>query len=162
MIVFFNTKINYIIINSKTTSLYLHTDQIFKLVKILKNNFIINFFLKYIHLNFQPKALNFIQKIIKSWTYFFFNKYIVVGKGFKLKKKKKLIIMNFNTSHNFLFFQKLLIFQKFNKKKILLISQSSNITKIKQKINFLYIKNIFLKKNIKLSRSFVLFKKKKQ
>jgi hypothetical protein len=85
MIVFFNTKINYIIIENKNPFIYIYIEQVFKLVKILKNNFILNFFLKYIYLNIYYKALNFIQKIIKSWTSFFFNKYIIIGKGFKLK-----------------------------------------------------------------------------
>jgi hypothetical protein len=88
MVVFFNTKINYIIIDNKTLFIYIYINQVFKLIRVLKNNFILNYFLKYIYLQTSQKALNFIQKIIKSWTSFFFNKYIISGKGFKLKKKK--------------------------------------------------------------------------
>lgn len=163
MIIFFNSKINFIIIlNNLYTYIYIYIYIKYNFLKILKNYIIINSYLKYICINKKIKSLIFFQKIIKSWTLFFLNKYLILGRGFKLKKKKYISIINFNTSHNFLFIQKKLIIQKINKKKFIIISLFSNIFKIKQQFLLLFIKNIFLKKNIKLGRSLVLFKKKKQ
>ena len=163
MLVFFNKQINFIVLFNSFSFLYIHSKEKFSLLKILTTSFSINFYLKYIWLEESIKITNFFQKLIKSWTSFFFSKYLITGKGFKLKKKKNLSIINFNTSHNFFFFQKILILQKLNKRKFLLISLSSiNLIKVKQNFISLFIKNIFLKKNIKISRNFMLFKKKKQ
>lgn len=166
MLIFFNNYLNFTIIYHLQNSfsfLYIYSQKNFSFIKILKNNFKINFYLKYIWFEKSLLITNFFNNLIKSWTSFFFNKYIISGKGFKLKKKKNSLIVNFNTSHNFFFFQKKFILQKFNKKKFLLISLTlNNSIKIKQNFISLFIKNIFLKKNIKINRSYVLFKKKKQ
>ncbi len=123
--------------------------------------FFFNFYLFYILIISLKSSLNFYSNLFYSWENFFFKKFLILGKGFKLKKFFNFTSWKFNTSHfyNLWLFKSLL--RKINKKKFIIISKKNNDKYLNAFVNNIYTRNIFLKKKIKLLKNIIFLKKKK-
>lgn len=165
-ILFIPNSINFILINTpKQATIFLFSNFFFYTFIVHKFHIFYNTFLNYFEWQNYWTIKTYWQKIIKLWTFFFLKKYIILGRGFKLKKTKTSTYWNFNIAVRKQIFLKQIIIQKFSKKKFLLIYSSLSTHKHKcfnQVINQILNKNIFLKKIIKPIKYRFYLKKKKQ
>ena len=127
----------------------------------LKNFFFINKYLNYFLFNCNYYVLIYLRFFLYSWNSFFIKKFVVNGRGFKLKKKSFLSNWKYNKSHFKKLFLNKSIVLKNSKKKILLIQKNYRYNNIFFFIKNMYNRNIFLKKQIKFSRDYLFLKKKK-
>ena len=157
--------LNFILINNSYT--YIYNEYYFIGINTFYLNFYYNNFLKTI--NIKKKNIlhikynkNFFNIFLFSWDNFFFSKIYFIGKGFKLKKLKNNIHLNFNYSHiNILINQKTII-KKIQKNKLLIFGK--NFLKFKKSINYiLNIKNLnkYTKRGLRQTKQIVYKKKSK-
>lgn len=106
---------------------------------------------------------NLVQGINFSIYSYYTNKIIFTGKSYKIKKKKKLLYAVFNKSHKELFNWKNIFLKKIKKNKIILKSSNEEeIKKFKKKLINVREINIFNKRGLRCSRSFVYVKRGKK
>lgn len=128
---------------------------------IKTSTFFFNKLLNYLILKKCKNSQLFFYSFFFSWEFFFFQKYSIIGKGFKLKKFKKKSLWKFNKAHfKYLFLQNYIL-QKRKKKFFFLLTKSKILKKINNFIIKIYEKNIFLKKGIKFHKKALNIKKKK-
>lgn len=168
IILFLNNNLNFIFLkknNNKYIIVYNKINSIY--IKYKFNlNVNIHFFknLRYIliELNYftcySNNQLNLLlNKQIKSVNFYFINKILFFGKGFKIKKfKNKTLNLFFNKSHiNFIKWNNIIV-KKLKKTKILICSSNFNYTHsiIKTIVGCRKL-NIFTKKGLRLSRQLI-------
>lgn len=120
-----------------------------------------NKYLNYILINNLKIYFSLFKNLFFSWEYFFILKYNIFGKGFKLKKYNKNSMWKFNKAHFKSLFLSNIVLQKIHKTRFFLFLKNSKNKYLLTFFQTIYKKNIFLKKGIKLNRSFLILKKKK-
>lgn len=112
---------------------------------------------------YKNKAITTIlNNFIFSWETFFFKKVSFTGKGFKIKKKQKIVFFFFNKSHISLLICNSAIIKKINKQKILFFYKNYDLyEKILNKILKIRYANIYTKRGLRFSRQLILKRKGK-
>lgn len=146
----------------KNNYIYIYNKNYFFLIKILEDYF----FNKYLNslkikTNNKIKNLKLISNFLFLWEGFLFNKFSFVGKGFKIKKKKKKLTFFFNHAHLNLLFIKNTIVKKIRKNKILIFNKNFKTLKILKKI-ILNVKQIsfYTKRGLRVNKQILYIKKR--
>lgn len=161
--------INFLtLVKNNKNYLYIYTNNWFIYYNI--NNFFINF-KKSINLielsNKLPitnsrEISNILNNFIFSWELIFFKKITFTGKGFKIKKKQKIVYFFFNKSHLSLLICNKIIVKKINKQKILFFYRNNQLyNNILNKIVNIRFANIYTKRGLRFSRQLILKRKGK-
>ncbi len=108
------------------------------------------------------KISSIINTFIFSWESFFFKKITFTGKGFKIKKKQKIIYFFFNKSHISLIICNSAIIKKIHKNKIIFFYKNIKLyDTILNKILKIRYANIYTKRGLRFSRQLILKRKGK-
>ncbi len=103
-----------------------------------------------------------LNNLLFSWESFFFKKIAFTGKGFKIKKKQKVVFFFFNKSHISLMICNSAIIKKIHKQKILFFYKNYSLySEILNKVLNIRYANIYTKRGLRFSRQLILKRKGK-
>lgn len=162
-------KINFMCLKKNNTKhIYIYSNQWFIQTNI--NNYEVTY-KKSLHILelstkqpfYKSKAIStLLNNLLFSWETFFFKKISFTGKGFKIKKKQKIIFFFFNKSHISLLICNSAVIKKINKQKILFFFKNYSLyEKILSKILKIRYANIYTKRGLRFSRQLILKRKGK-
>ncbi len=103
-----------------------------------------------------------LNSLLFSWESIFFKKITFSGKGFKIKKKQKIIFFFFNKSHMSLLICNSAIVKKTNKQKLVFFYKNSSAYELMlAKLLKIRYANIYTKRGLRFSRQLILKRKGK-
>lgn len=162
IILFLPYYLSWTVVRHKTNSYFFFLNSMnFFLWIPFKNIFFVNKLLNYFLFECSFYVLKFLNFFLYSWNSFFIKKFIINGRGFKLKKNINCSNWKYNKSHFTKLFLIKSIILKNSKKKLFLLQKNYRNNNIFFFIKNMYNRNIFLKKQIKFSRDYLYLKKKK-
>lgn len=158
----------FLVLSKKNINfLFIYSNKLFLSNKI--ENYIITYRKSLNILELTPKTplnikniTNFLNNFIFSWDFFFHKKITFTGKGFKLKKKQKILFFFFNKSHISLIICNSAILKKLKQNKILFFYKNIKFyNQIFNKILKIRYANIYTKRGLRFSRQLILKRKGK-
>lgn len=166
-IIFLKKELNvFIIKKKKNLNLYFYNKYFFLTFFLndflTKKKIVINKNFKFIEISKSTKYLN---ELLNNTFFFFLNKFKFDGKGFKIKKIKKVVNFNFNNSHIKTFIEKRNKFLKISKNSFLIVSKQQNnklFFYLKNFLKSLFKMNIYTRRGVRLNRCLIYLKKTKK